>query len=174
MKSLIRFAFLFSVLIFFSGCRTYQTPDCYLQGNCEVNQTDHIVKLKETKARGFYYEKNSGGLHFLNDGDSCSANAFTLTFIGKDKQTSVDSIQGSYEYESKIRQPLELAYLDKSNAVFVFHTNSPDSLEYGHYKLNMKYIFNGESNSCVFNVNYVHKTKTHVSFFWDLYWSGGP
>jgi hypothetical protein len=173
MKNSGQFAFLFLILTFLSGCKTYQTPDCSLRGNCEVDQPNHIVQLKETKARGFYSDKSSGELHFLNDGDSCSANAFTLTFIGKDKQTSIDSIQGSCEYESKTRQPLELAYLDKSIAVFVFHTNSPTSLEYGKYKLNVEYVFNGQSNSCVFNVNYVHKTKTHVSFFWDLYWSGG-
>jgi hypothetical protein len=112
-------------------------------------------------------------LRFLNDGDSCNANAFTLTFIGKNKQTSIDSIHGNYKYTTQTLQALELAYLDKSNAVFVFHTNSPTRLEYGRYNLNVEYAFGGQSNSCVFNVKYVHKTKTHVSFFWDLNWSGG-
>jgi hypothetical protein len=167
MKYPAQFSFLFLISLFLSGCRTYQAPDCSLRGKCEVDQPDHIVRLNATTARYISYGKNTIGLHFVNEGDWCSANAFTFIFLGKDKQASVDSIQCSYKYASNPSQLLELTYLDKSNAVFCLPTNSPARLEYGRYNLNVEYIFNGQSNSCVFNVNYVHKTETKFVFFWE-------
>jgi len=166
MKVFAKSAFLFLISVSLSGCTIESSREFLLKGNCAVTKPDHFVRLDTNAHLGF------------------DATCFNLSFIGKEKPVFIDSIHGNYKYKSEAIQPLELSHLSQSNAVFVpsaelFVTKSPQNivqyvrLNYGRYDLDFDYILNGKTNSCNFNVDYICKTKHHLSFnglkyFWYM------
>lgn len=150
MKKFSLLIFLFLVSMCFSGCR--KVCYCHFQGKCEVIQPDCIVKIN----------KLGPGYDFI------------LTVVGKDEKASlsIDSIQGSYKYETNTVQPLRLIFSRDNRAAFV-----PDDalmktkyqgvvqsilMKDGHYIFNFDYVLNKQTNSCNFDVHLV--TGTRIDF----------
>jgi len=156
MKGLSRFTALFAIFVFLNGCTINTTTHCFLKGDCAVTQPDHIVKI---------------------NADGCES-FFNLTFVGKEKTLSLNSVAGSYQYKSKPVQSLQLIRLNKDSAMFspsdadMFIGKSPDNvvqsrvMNHGQYNLNFEYVLNGQTNSCDFDVKYVSKTEWHFVPFW--------
>jgi hypothetical protein len=102
-------------------------------------------------------------------------NAFLLTFLDKAKQVTVFSVHGTYQYDPSFNpSPLELAYMDKTNALLVFHLHSLIPLQGGIYKINIEYSFHGQTNVCNFNVNSDVKAERKIVWPWDYFYGEGP
>jgi hypothetical protein len=157
MKNVGAFVFPFLISLFISGCAIKSSHEFSLEGNRAVARPNYFIKLDANAGNGF------------------DATCFTLTFIGREKPVTISAIHGSYQYNSKPIQPLELSHLSQSNAVFVptaelFVTKSPQNIvqyvrmNYGLYDLYFQYVINDETNSCNFKVDYISKTKLRIGF----------
>jgi len=174
MKSGVQIVWFCSVLFLLSGCRineVYDPANIPLQGNLEIHQPGHISQLRMSIEN---LTQNYGGPRFGTD--PYRANCFVFTIIAKEKGMSLNSADGSYQYNNGIIQKLNVAYLNSSNAVFFTSSNlvHTGSMDFGKYKLNIEYVLSGQSYSCQFDVNYVLKTKRQVTYFWELGKLVGP
>ena len=162
----IRIGSLCLILVLLIGCSITRTY-CSLKGNKEVKQSNHVVNLSVSTEDLSELSKTGNSFRgFATEG----ANCFVLTFVGGGSSVSVDTIKGSYQFYSEEPQPLELAYLNRSVAVFVPRAHiltkySPKTLAHtgdmklGRYKLDIQYLLNGSDYSCHFDVDYAVKTK---------------
>jgi hypothetical protein len=164
----------FPILVLVNGCVVDRKLHCSLQGACEINQTNHLVRLDVARA-GYYCYGRPASMHFVFHLGDSFANAFVLTFTGNEKGTYVDSLCASCQYRREKPKLLALAYLDKTNAVLALNTNAFPLLRAGKYKINARYNFNDQTNQCNFEVNYVQQTERKYIPVWEVwrYLSGG-
>jgi hypothetical protein len=164
-----------SLLVVSNGCMINKTDYGSLQGNCKVNQANHVLHLWtsiENPSEKVYHGPRPKDFYQSNQ-----ENAFVLNIAGKQKPIFFDSLVSNYQYSSESFQPLELAYLDKTNAVLIPKAHLVHyAIEPGQYKINLNYVINGETNSCQFDLKYEIKAKYEVfSVFglWRAYHGGG-
>jgi len=164
----------FPILVLLNGCVVDRKLHCSLQGACEINQTNHLVRLDVTRA-GFYFYGRPPSMHFESQSGDCFKNAFVLTFIGKEPPAHVDSIHAFCQYRRERPELLMLAYLGETNSVLALNTNTFSLLKAGRYRINAQYNFNGQTNLCNFDINYVLKTERKYTPLWEVlrYLSGG-
>ena len=159
------------VLIVLNGCLivSHETT-VRLHGNFKLIQSDCVFRLNGVNAQ---YE--NGANLVWHSANKNNINAFLLTFLDKEKQVTVFSILGTYQYDPSFSPyPLDLAYKDKTNALLVLNIHSLRKLESGIYKIYIEYDFNGQTNVCNFNVNSDVKPERKIVWPWDYYYGEGP
>jgi hypothetical protein len=108
---------------------------------------------------------------------SGQANCFILHFEGS--QVRVSSVDGSYQFYSEKQAPLELVYLTNNFAVLVPGRNIlakpppnsfvyPGFMNFGKYRLDIRYGSDGSSHSCRFDVDYFRNNKSELHGIWEL------
>ena len=129
-----------------------------LHGTCEMTNSDLVAKLI---CQGY------------------EADFFIIEFSEKDKPVKIDSIRGSYQYETNSAHPLDLYFLSVSGASLrppaadLLWLEQPRTnyvgrriMKDGHYKLNFEYTLNsnGQTNTSRFDVNLVTKHNVKLNY----------
>jgi len=157
---------LFLCLAISDGCVVQKGHHVELRGNCVATEPDHVANLSAL----------TGALP-----QESNADTLVLKIVGTDRQAIINSIHGSYRYETNSVQPLKIfnRHLDliknlqaiKPAEDFILFTPTPDPehLKGGRYQFNFEYTLNlnDKTNSCSFDVHVT--TKRNVKWFLEYF-----
>ena len=185
MKSLVQFAFLFLISVCLSGCATSETSNIYLQGNRSQVHSNCVFKLDGVMVKRIRSKNTDGSSIIWTPYDISTWGGFLLTFSENRNPLNVDSLNGSFEDIGGNLKPLKVVCRNETTALFMLNTNFSvicPRLEFGKYKVNLQYYFNGQTNVCNFELSYVMKSEKHYRMImpweWPMWWAyrrgGGP